>query len=377
MINDRFLRVLIWLLIVAASIFLLERLFVLLALFATPLLLFGLAWLIALALRPLVDWMSNLTVPLPQRSRTSSAPATLTLNMPRSLAVLLVYLSLLAILVAVVLLLIPVVGTQLVTLQDSLPSGVDQIVQWSNGFENEMRRRGFRTGTEPLIRPEALTEQVANIGSSLVQQSVTIVGGIAVLLINLLLVLILSFYMTLDGPRLASRSLDLLPETWHDEVQELFEIVDRTFGGFLRAQLVQALVYGLATALLMLALGLTDIALASFLATILVLIPLIGGVFAVIPPLVIALIQAPNQFLPMLIGLMIIQQALFNIIMPRIMGRIVGLHPLLVFAAILVGATIAGGWGILFGIPIAGVIASVMQFVHMRSMANRASAIVK
>jgi predicted PurR-regulated permease PerM len=377
MTNDRFLRVLIWLLIVAASVFLLERLFVLLAHFATPLLLFGLAWLIALALRPLVDWMNNLTVPLPQRNRASNAPAALTLHMPRGLAVLLVYLSLLAILVAVVLLLIPVVGTQLVTLQDSLPSGVDQVVQWSNGFESEMRQRGFRTGTEPLIRPEALTEQVANIGSSLVQQSVTIVGGIAALLINLLLVLILSFYMTLDGPRLASRALDLLPETWHDEVQELVEIVDRTFGGFLRAQLVQAVVYGLATALLMLALGLTDIALASFLATILVLIPLIGGVFAIIPPLVIALIQAPSQFLPMLIGLMIIQQALFNIIMPRMMGRIVGLHPLLVFAAILVGATIAGGWGILFGIPIAGVVASVMQFVHIRSMANRASAIVK
>lgn len=377
MMNDRFLRILIWLLIVAASVFLLERLFVLLAHFATPLLLFGLAWLIALALRPLVDWMNNLTIPLPQRSRSTRSPAALTLNMPRGLAVLLVYLSLLAILVAVVLLLIPVVGTQLVTLQDSLPSGVDQVVQWSNGFESEMRQRGFRTGTEPFIRPEALTEQVANIGSSLVQQSVTIVGGIAALLINLLLVLILSFYMTLDGPRLASRTLDLLPETWHDEVQELFEIVDRTFGGFLRAQLVQAVVYGLATALLMLSLGLTDIALASFLATILVLIPLIGGVFAIIPPLVIVLIQAPSQFLPMLIGLMIIQQALFNIIMPRMMGRIVGLHPLLVFAAILVGATIAGGWGILFGIPIAGVVASVMQFVHMRSMANRASAIVK
>jgi predicted PurR-regulated permease PerM len=53
--------------------------------------------------------------------------------------------------------------------------------------------------------------------------------------------------------------------------------------------------------------------------------------------------------------------------MPRLMGRIVGLHPLLVFAAILVGATVAGGWGILFGIPIAGVVASVLQFIYTRA----------
>ena len=69
----------------------------------------------------------------------------------------------------------------------------------------------------------------------------------------------------------------------------------------------------------------------------------------------------------LLIILVIAQQILFNMIMPRLMGRIVGLHPLLVFAAILVGATVAGGWGILFGIPIAGVVASVLQFIYSRA----------
>jgi predicted PurR-regulated permease PerM len=111
----------------------------------------------------------------------------------------------------------------------------------------------------------------------------------------------------------------------------------------------------------------SDVALASVLAAILVLIPLIGGVFAVIPPLIIVLIENPDRFLVMLIGLIILQQILFNMIMPRLMGRIVGLHPLLVFAAILVGATVAGGWGILFGIPIAGVVASVLQFIYSRA----------
>jgi predicted PurR-regulated permease PerM len=143
--------------------------------------------------------------------------------------------------------------------------------------------------------------------------------------------------------------------------------VNRTFGGFLRAQLVQALFYGLATAVLMVALGVSDVALASVLAAIFVLIPLIGGVFAVIPPLIIVLIENPDRFLIMLIGLIVLQQILFNMIMPRLMGRIVGLHPLLVFAAILVGAALAGAWGILFGVPVAGVIASVLQFLYERA----------
>jgi predicted PurR-regulated permease PerM len=122
----------------------------------------------------------------------------------------------------------------------------------------------------------------------------------------------------------------------------------------------------------MIALGLADVTLASVLATILVLIPLIGGVFAIIPPLLIALIEEPSRFFLLLIGLLALQQVLFNVIMPRLMGKVVGLHPLLIFGAILVGATVAGAWGVLFGIPVAGVIASVLQFIYLRAMRQRA-----
>src|SRR5262245_17586204 len=127
----------------------------------------------------------------------------------------------------------------------------------------------------------------------------------------------------------------------------------------------------------MVTLGLTDIALASVLAAVLVLIPLIGGIFAIIPPLVIVLIENPDRFLLMLIGLIVLQQILFNMIMPRLMGKIVGLHPLLVFAAILAGAALAGAWGILFGVPVAGVIASALQFLYLRATAEPEGAVVE
>ena len=372
MLNDRFVRLLIWLLIIATAIFLLERLFVLITRFATPLLLFGIAWLIALALRPLVDWINGWTLPIPFLSqRTSNGVIAPMWNMPRSLAVLLVYVAFIAIVVLLIVLLVPVVLPQLVTLQDTLPNAVDEVSKWATVLETQLSRVGYYVDLAPILRPEALAQQAATIGTAVVQQSVSIASGIASLLINLVLVLILSFYMALDGPRMATRLLELLPAAWRNGTQELLDIIDRTFGGFLRAQLVQALAYGLATAVMMLILNLQEVALASLFATILVLIPLIGGVFAMIPPLVIALIQAPNQFLPLLVGLIIIQQVLFNVIMPRMMGKIVGLHPLLVFAAILVGATLAGAWGILFGIPIAGVVASVLQFIYLRTITAR------
>jgi predicted PurR-regulated permease PerM len=190
-------------------------------------------------------------------------------------------------------------------------------------------------------------------------------------------VLILSYYITLDSPRISARILEVLPQTWRADTVRFFTIVNHTFGGFLRAQLIQGIIYGIATAVVMTALGLNYVALASMIASIIVLVPIIGSVLGVIPPLLIAIIDKPDSILFMLIALAVVQQVLFNMIMPRLMGRIVGLHPLLVFAAILVGATIAGGWGILFGIPIAGVVASVLQFIYGRATGDAAATTVE
>jgi predicted PurR-regulated permease PerM len=356
-------------LVVAVGVFLLERLFFLTALFATPLLLFGLAWLFALVLKPIVDRMTQMVLPVPFVTRRTGAAGAIspTWQLPRVVAVSLVYLAIMALVVFGGLSLAPVIEPQLVGVDETLPTAVNELSESISRLERELRRLGYRGDLEQIAKPEALLQQATTLGNTLIQQSLGIASGIASLLINLILVLILSFYMALDGPRLAMRFLDLLPVSWRDDTVRFYSIVNNTFGGFLRAQLLQGLIYGLATAVVMSALGLNYVALASVIAAIIVLAPIIGSVLGAIPPLLIVLIEKPERFLLMLLILVVVQQVLFNMIMPRLMGRIVGLHPLLVFAAILVGATVAGGWGILFGIPIAGVVASVLQFIYSRA----------
>src|SRR6266545_1426150 len=369
MLGDRLQRILVWMLIVAVAVYLLERLFYLTAIFATPLLLFGLAWLVSLILKPLVDRLTQITLPIPfvtHRSQ-STGMITPTWRLPRVLTVSMIYLAIIALLVVLVLSFLPAIEPQLVGVDETLPNAVNEISKWITGLESELHRIGFRGDLQRIAQPEALAQQAATVGSTLVQQSLGIASGIATLLIDLVLVLILSYYITLDSARISMRILEILPESWRADTVRFFTIVNHTFGGFLRAQLIQGIIYGLATAVVMSALGLDYIALASVIAAIIVLVPIIGSVLGVIPPLLIAIIDKPDSILLMLVILAVVQQVLFNMIMPRLMGRIVGLHPLLVFAAILVGATVAGGWGILFGIPIAGVVASVLQFIYSRA----------
>jgi len=120
-------------------------------------------------------------------------------------------------------------------------------------------------------------------------------------------------------------------------------------------------------ALVMAVFGLNSITLTSFIISIVVMVPLIGGAAALIPPIVVASISQPDSIIPFVVIMLVVQQVLFNMVLPRIVGRIVGLHPLLVFAALLIGSVVAGPWGILFGIPLAGVTASIASYFRVRN----------
>lgn len=374
---DRLQRILSWLLIAATTIFLLDRLLSVFAVLASPLLLFALAWLFVLALKPLVDGLTRVELPVPvvvfDRRRNRSQLVTPVVRIPHTAAVILVYLGMLAVIVGIFVLLVPVIVPQIAGLQESLPLAANEVLEFLTNLQTRIDRLGLRVNLTNILRPETLAQQAGTLGSELVKQSFTIAGSIATLLFNLVFVLIVSFYMMLDGSRLVERGLALMPATWRDEVATFLAIVDRTFGGFLRAQLLQSLLYGLVTAALMVILGLPDVALASLIAGVCVLIPIVGGAFAVVPPIMIAIINAPDRLIWLIVGLVVIQQVLFNMVMPRLLGQIVGLPPLVVFAALLIGGTVAGGWGILFGIPLAGVLASVFQYLYDRSAIGRAA----
>jgi hypothetical protein len=84
------------------------------------------------------------------------------------------------------------------------------------------------------------------------------------------------------------------------------------------------------------------------------IIPLVGNFIAYIPPMLVCLVTKPDLWLPLFVVLFIAQSFVMNVVGPRIMSGAIGLHPIYVVAAMLVGGQVAGFWGALFGIPVAG-----------------------
>jgi predicted PurR-regulated permease PerM len=105
---------------------------------------------------------------------------------------------------------------------------------------------------------------------------------------------------------------------------------------------------------------------ASLFAGLFMLIPLIGPFLALIPPLLAALLQNPDSALWIFLILFVYQFAIVNVLMPRVLSHALGLHPLLVFGAILISIRLAGFWGAFFGIPVAGVLWTMATFFFER-----------
>jgi predicted PurR-regulated permease PerM len=343
-IKDPWIRALVIVMLFIAGVYLTGLLWQAAAQFADLILLFLLAWVISFMLEPLVAAI---------QART---------RLPHSLAVLATYLAVLVVASLGIVQVVPRLSAQIVQFANDLPV----YAEWTNG--ELLRLQAFLAQQGLLIAPESVfnyqeaSRHIEAIGPLLLANTVVLATGVANLLFQVIIVLILSYYMTLDGYRISAALLLAVPGAYRDDARYFFVSVNRAFAGFIRGQLVLALIYGIATALVMAIAGLHMVLLPSVVAGFFMLLPFIGPFLAVVPPLAVAAVTKPDSFLIVLAAVFVLQQVVINVLSPRLMSQSVGLHPLLVFVAVLGGAKVAGVWGALFGVPIVAVAATMASF---------------
>lgn len=211
------------------------------------------------------------------------------------------------------------------------------------------------------------TDQIASLGSALAGSAGSIASGAFSAIGTLFLVVLLAFFMVLDSRKIMVWLSRLVPGRFRDQSILLQEGVARSFGGFIRAQTVFALLMFatvLAVGLLARELGgMKYIFVTAVVSGLFMFIPLIGPALALAPPVFIAFLTSENWFVALagVAVIVLVQTVMVNVLQPKIMHESLGLHPILLFVGLLVGVQIAGLWGALFGIPILAVIVSFVN----------------
>lgn len=197
------------------------------------------------------------------------------------------------------------------------------------------------------------------------------VGGV---LVDMVLALVISLYLLLDGPALRRRSMALVPAAHRPKVLFLEENATRVLGGYLRGQLVMAVTIGILAGVGCALLGLPYAVVLGVLAGLFELIPMFGPILSAVPAVLVALFLPFPTVLWVLLFFFIVQQFESNILGPRITGHAVGLHPLGAMFALLAGFQLAGVIGGLFAVPVAGILWVLVGAAYRNSVAGPASA---
>ena len=299
-------------------------------------LVFILAWALAYLLAPAVVWLER-------RARFGRLPA-----------VLVVYAALVVGLVAALALVVPVIVVQLSGLVTTAPAYGEALTARVLQVQRELDARGVHVDLETIYA--AIPERLAATAAAIASQSVAIVGATLNLLLDVTLIAIVAFFMLIDGERLWLDLLTVLPPDLRSEAELLRYSADRSFGGFLRGQLILGFLYGLVVLIALVLLKVPYAALLGLVSGLLMVIPFFGGIIATFPPVLVALTQSLELGLWTFLAIVVIQNVMTNVIGPRLMAQTVGIHPLLVFAALLVGAHVAGLWGVFLALPVAGIL---------------------
>ena len=270
-------------------------------------------------------------------------------GVPRTLGVILVFLLAIFAIIAVLYTVVPLVIIDINDILQSLGSG------------------GNVSGLGPLVSGktvESVNELVNRISVGLLSGSATplgvvsqIIGGIGLAIA----VFVSSFYLSLTKDGVERFIRVVLPADVEDAALKIYDRSRRKIGFWLRTQVFLSIVVGVLVWAALSLLGVPHAFLLGFLAAVFEIVPFVGPILAGGVAVISALTVSVPVALYTLIAFLGIQQIESHALVPLLIGRSVGLHPILVIISLLIGIQVAGFLGALVAVPAAAVLQEIVE----------------
>lgn len=269
-----------------------------------------------------------------------------------------IYLLFLAFVVVLVSLITPVLGRQLNDLSQRLPEIQadlkDAAENVADRFGVSLQELGLSPQKDPATTGTA--EQTPTLFEKFGTRVFAGAGRFASSALHVLLTFVLApifaLYLLMDLPKIQKSLTRFIPPRYRDEWLLLSRRCGQAVGAFFRGQLVVAVIVAIMSAIALRIVGIPFWLPIGLLAGFFNLIPLVGPfVGGGVAVLVAGFTQGPRQAVYAALAMLVVQQIDNHFISPKVMGKAVRLHPVAVMVVLLVGATLAGLWGMLLSVP--------------------------
>lgn len=281
-------------------------------------------------------------------------------RIPRSVSVIGIFILMLGLLGFFISQLIPLVASQIIELARNLGDIINNLGSGESDFIFAETLQGLfndaigSNNTDLILQQltenlEALGAQLQSIAGDTFEVIKSVFNGV----LNFFLVLILTFFLVVDEKSVDEFFLSLFPSKHGSYIVEKTEAVKKKVGQWLRGQVILMFILFAVSWVVYTILGLDYALTLAMLAGIAELVPVVGVFMAAIPALLVAFNQSPWLLLWTLIAIIVIQQIEGNVLVPVVMKKVIGLSPIIIILAMLVGFKILGILGAIIAVPVA------------------------
>ena len=283
----------------------------------------------------------------------------------RVAAISVIYIIALAILIGLLAVTIPPVVRQSTSLIEDLPTiytearaAVEELVErFADDIPQDVRDKA-----EEILA--GLGDTLLSVAQTALTKTLQTVANTFSFIIGLAIVPVLLFYLLKDGERLVASSLSVFPKNARVHAGEVVRIVNESLGAYIRAQLLLMLFVGVIVFVGLLLLDIDFAVLLGLVAGITEAIPVVGPIIGAVPGIVVTLATDPQKIVWVL-ALYLASQLLENsLLVPRIQGNAVHMHPVVIMGLLIVASETFGVIGVVAAVPVASVAREVFKYFY-------------
>lgn len=183
---------------------------------------------------------------------------------------------------------------------------------------------------------------------------------------RLVLIIIFSFYFSVDKEKFTLKVKKSIPNKYRDDLAFLANRIDVALQQFIRGRMLMAIFVGILTMIYLLILRVDFAIIIGLITCVADIIPYVGPLLGCVPAVLFALVDSPAKAFWVLVLFLVVQWVENNILAPKLIGDSTGLNPLLILISIIIGGGIFGVWGMVISVPITSIICILIDFAKLK-----------
>jgi predicted PurR-regulated permease PerM len=216
------------------------------------------------------------------------------------------------------------------------------------------------------LQAEQIGSQLGSVAQGLLNRTFGITRNMFTVILGYVVVPFWLFYVLKDRHQLGPAIKNWFPPALRTDVDNCIEITRRAIGSYVRAQLTLGLFIGVVTTLGLWALGIPFNIILGLIAGVTELIPVIGPILGAVPAIIVTIALEPEKTVWVVLFYLAVQQIENAVLVPRIQGNAVNVHPAVIIVLLVVAQQLWGFFGMVIIVPLAAATRDLYKYIYGR-----------